>query len=80
MYQYYTLNDKINSLKKKFNVNFKDLRLCIFQENNSITAYKDINTEYIYTYDYFTNYWQEDKEDYYNYSDYGFEDKNYEIK
>lgn len=80
MYEYYSLKDKIEALKKEFNVDFKDLRSCIFQENSSITAYKDINTEYIYTYDCFINIWNEDKEDYYNYKSFGFESENYEIK
>lgn len=80
MNEYYSLEDKIEALKKEFNVDFKNLRACHHQENNSITAYKDINTDYIYTYDCFTNIWNEDKDDIYNYTMYGFEDKNYEIK
>lgn len=80
MNEYYSLEDKIEALKKEFNVDFKDLRSCIFQENSSITAYKNIDTGYIYKYDCFTNYWQEDKEDIFNYTSFGFEDKNYEIK
>jgi hypothetical protein len=80
MYQYYSLEDKINSLKKEFNIDFKNLRSCHFQENSSITAYKNINTGYIYKYDCFTNIWEEDKDDIFNYSMYGFENENYEIK
>ena len=80
MYDYYCLEDKINSLKKEFNIDFKDLRACIHQENNSITAYKNIDTDYIYIYDCFTNIWNEDKDDVYNYKSFEFEDKNYELK
>jgi hypothetical protein len=80
MYTYYSLKDKINSLKKDFNVDFKNFRSCHHQENSNIIAYKDINTTYIYIYDCFTNIWEEDKNDVYNYTMYGFENENYEMK
>ena len=80
MYKYFSLNDKVEALKKEFNVEFKDLRACEYQENSSITAYKEINTDYIYIYDCFTNIWNEDKDDIYNYKSFGFEDKNYELE
>jgi len=79
MNEYYSLKDKIISLKKDFNIDFKDLRSCNFQENSNIIAYIDINTNYIYVYDCFTNIWVEDKKDIFNYTMYGFENKNYEL-
>lgn len=79
MNEYYTLADKIKSLKSTFNVDFKDLRECNYQTNTSNIAYKDTINNYIYIYDCFINTWIEDKEDIFNYSMYDFEDKNYEL-
>ena len=80
MYEYFSLEEKIISLQRYFNIDFKDLRSCNHQENNNIIAYKNIKTNYIYKYDMYTNYWMEDKDDVYNYEYFGFEDKNYELK
>lgn len=79
-YRYYTMEDKIKSLKKAFNVEFKNLRACHHQTNNNTYAYTNITTDYMYIYDGYINSWIEDKNDLYNYTMYGFEDKNYELQ
>lgn len=73
------MSEKTELLKKKYNVEFKNLRSCHHQTNDNTYVYHDITTCYIYIYDGFENDWYEDKDDIYNYTMFGFEEKNNEI-